>query len=502
MNDTLAAEKATDAGVGEAGRADAAAEAGGVGPTLAGERIVGLDVARGLALLGILLVNIHSMGDAMGTWITPDYRLQATGLDSAAWWFTGVFCEGKFYPLFSLLFGVGMALQLERAAARGGGFAGLYARRMGLLLLIGLAHAWLLWHGDILFYYALTGFVLMAVAGLSARTLTILGAALMGLTLLLVMGSGALGVMAESWGGEVTTSDAAAVAAAYDPSRSSLIQLFEWIGEHSVSGPDDPAWLFFERVAYREGPFLDALGFRVMTWLLIVFFWLLLVSWQIFGLFCLGVAMVKAGWLRGEMTSRWRVMGLWLTTIGLACSAGLVTLGGWLGGAAGEMVAGVGTMVVGPVIAAGYLGLAIGWVARSRAMGWMAAGLAATGRMALTNYLTQSVLAYAVFCWWGLGLFGELSAAQRVGLAVLIFGVQVAWSVAWLQVFAMGPMEWAWRCATYGRVISIERGAGAGGGRGGGGRRWCRACATRGGRRSAWVRRGARARRWGRCRSD
>ncbi|MEX2219113.1 MAG: hypothetical protein WD749_10180, partial [Phycisphaerales bacterium] len=142
-------------------------------PVAEGERIGAIDTTRGFALLGILVVNMQYFGEPFGTAIDHVPPRGGTTLDVGAFYIEKVLCEGKFYPLFSLLFGVGLAVQWSRAAARGRGFLAPGFRRLGALAVMGMAHGLLLWYGDILFVYATAGVWLLLMVWARARTLVL-----------------------------------------------------------------------------------------------------------------------------------------------------------------------------------------------------------------------------------------------------------------------------------------------------------------------------------------
>jgi uncharacterized protein len=421
------------------------------------DRIAALDVARGLALLGIFLVNIHAMADSMGVWLLELEGRTVAGdglsaIDQVAVAGVYLWCAGKFYPLFSMLFGMGFVLLLDRATAAGHGVAGLYLRRLGLLLVLGLLHGWLLWFGDVLAMYAVCGVVLLLVRAWSARALLIVGA---GLYL-----AGGLASLSFAVGMEWLSTlepgvPTPAEAVGIEPG-SRFVQMFEGFGSGAIDDIDSPLYIALEREAMAEGPWYDAVGFHLWTWALVVVSMVLGLGWQAAGLFMVGAGLMRGGVMSpGRSRARTR-----LATAGLAIGLGLsiLTYAGVRG--AGDPWGGVlaysGPAVVGGVLSLGYLmGAAVacdrGWLP------WLRVGLAAAGRLALTNYLMQSLIASLAFRYWGLGLYGELSASQRVGFVLAVFAGQVVASVAWLRVFRMGPMEWVWRVATYGRYQPMRR---------------------------------------------
>jgi len=142
-------------------------------PVAESDRILGLDVARAVALLGIFFVNAVVFGEPFASIMDPGMPPGQSPLGQAFYWFTMVFCAGKFYPLFSLLFGVGLAIQLGNAKARGRGHVALFLRRLLVLGVFGAAHVLLLWPGDVLLIYAAIGLWMLLLAPASPRTLLI-----------------------------------------------------------------------------------------------------------------------------------------------------------------------------------------------------------------------------------------------------------------------------------------------------------------------------------------
>jgi uncharacterized protein len=161
-------------------------------PVAEGERITAMDSARGFALLGILMVNMAYFSEPLGVVLGAAPKEGGTGLDRFAAWFVSSICEGKFFTLFSTLFGMGLTIQYLRAQARGEALGWRGVRRLVFLGAIGLCHALLLWYGDILFLYAMCGLVMLLVLKWQARSLAILGVVLLGIA---TMSAGCLGAL-------------------------------------------------------------------------------------------------------------------------------------------------------------------------------------------------------------------------------------------------------------------------------------------------------------------
>jgi uncharacterized protein len=416
------------------------------------ERLVGVDVARGFALLGIFLVNIDYFALPLGA------SLQATApagelLDQGAWWLVRTLCLGKFYPLFSMLFGIGLVLQMASIEERGGRFVPLYLRRTLLLMALGLAHALLIWYGDILFIYSFCALVLLACSRFRARTLFILAGLLAAAALVLVIGMTALGLALGDDG------SAAPEAVAISPPEAADASPFrEWTRHLSEvqEGPADPWWMELETRAYRDGALLDIAGFRAVSFVGMLFFMLIGGGWHVLAMFLLGAALCRAGLLEATARARRRRLLVIALMAGLPLALLAAAVQVAVPGEVGLLAGGAINLLAGPLVALAYLLL---WLVVTEAGLWqlLTRWLAAAGRMALSNYLAQSVVASALTQYWGLGLFGSLDAFERIALVLLVFALQVAASVWWLSRWRFGPLEWLWRSATYGRRQPMRR---------------------------------------------
>lgn len=397
-------------------------------PVQASERIEVMDALRGFALLGILLMNIEGFaGPLMASTSGTDPNLQ--GGNRAVDWLIYVLVQGKFMPLFSLLFGMGFALMLQRAEARGQSVTGTYARRLLALLGIGIVHAVLIWAGDVLISYALMGFVMLL---LFARTRAsrlwkwaiACAAALVGLTLL-------FGLMMQ-FAGSVPEGKAMLDAQAKQAAENILA----------------------ERQAYGSGSYLDATRQRTADTLMMLGA-LPLFSLMVLVMFLIGAWLVRAGIMRDTAAHAPLFRKLLLTGLLVGLPLMLVSAtvmphvdharfffaeAWWMAVA----------MIAGILMSLGYASaivLAMQRPAWRKRLAW----LAPAGRMALTNYLVQSVACTLIFYGYGLGLFEQLPRAWQPLFVVLLFAAQLFFSRWWLSRFRFGPMEWLWRWLTYGR---------------------------------------------------
>ena len=392
--------------------------------TAGSERLLVLDVLRGFALFGVLLVNLPFAALPVAEAMQPSVGIETAEL--IAWASVKALAETKFVSLFSLLFGIGLVLQIGRAEARGSG-TGFYLRRLAILGVVGLAHGLLLWQGDILLPYAVAGFVLFLLRHRSAKALMMIAWPLLVIGLLLSTGM--------AW--------------VDDGSDAGDAELSALIGQ---SG----SWQEVQERAWTEGPLELTITVRAVEYTMwLVISSLISFNWHVMALFCIGAAMMK----RGLLAAEYRPLHGQLAFSGLACglllegaSVALWLASGFAPGAvnaAATFVHEIGSLL----LAAGYLGF-VAWLVHGgagRLLSRVKGALAAIGRTALTSYLGQSLVFNLLFPWFGLGLWGQLGRAELIVVAVLIFAAQALVASLWLRYFAMGPCEWLWRWATYGR---------------------------------------------------
>ncbi len=378
-------------------------------------------------MLGILISNmvffsqpLEESGWRGGYWYGQE--------DWLADWISVFLVEGKFYPIFSLLFGLGFSIQMDRASARGMDFKPVYMRRLRVLMGFGLAHGILLWDGDVLFYYAICGFVLLLFRDRKPLTMLIWAGALIVLPALLLLLFGLL--MMLLWN---------------HPEFSAAMQ----------ESMDEDAETRYELIrAYVTGGYLDAVSYRLRELFFTVLVMMMFAP-PFLGLFLIGMF---AGQKRifVQVKEHHRFLKRTLVICG---GTGLVAnaVGAWLVMAGSEktdfgmVLIGAGiNSVFGPVLAFAYIAGIVLLIHRTPKLAVLAP-IASVGRMALTNYLGQSLIATTIFYGYGLGLGGNTGRLGTIGIALLIFAGQVLFSVIWLKSFRYGPMEWVWRSLTYGK---------------------------------------------------
>ncbi len=409
-------------------------------PVKSGERIQLIDSLRGFALLGILLVN-------MALFINPVYKVllplppDTPMWDRAASWLIQLLAEGKFFPLFSLLFGLGFAIQFSRAQERNKRIVPVYLRRMFVLLLIGLAHAFLIWTGDILVVYALLGFVLILFRKARPRTLLIwIGIIATGYFLLMTLGVAAIEL------GRMFPEGAAS--------------LDQSIAEQEAFFRDEAA-----RAAqiYSQGSFAEITAQRVREYFTFMSLGAAGMLPSVFMMFLVGLYFGKRRvfFEIEENLTFFRRITWWGLAIGLPASLIYATVMATTSISQFDFnlttyVGTLGMVFGGPALTLFYVG-ALTLLSRRQLWADRLQILAPVGRMALTNYLLQSIICTLIFYGYGLGLQGQIGAAAGLVLTFLIFGLQIPFSHWWMARFRYGPFEWLWRSLTYMRLQPMAR---------------------------------------------
>ena len=400
-------------------------------PVASSRRLETLDVLRGFALLGILAMNIRAMAAPMSAYMYPDALFDYEGGSRIAYLFTTVVFDLKMMGLFSMLFGAGVLLYADKRTESGQPPHALWFRRMIVLLAIGLAHAYLLWPGDILVPYALCGILLLWwMRNRTARTLLIAAVGM------LAVGA-ALGVVHWLAWGSMNETDRAAELALMMPTREQALgHLDLMLGSYAgFVAETAPATFMFE------------------TMFFVLFFF-----WRCGGMMLLGMSLYKSGFLDGRLpTATYARVALIATPAGL----GLASIGAFeLERVAYAMPIRAAIDLwnyIGAVFASvGYAATLI-WIVKRGALGAVRSRLAAVGQMAFSNYLLHSVIASVLFLGWGFGLAGRFDYATQLLIVVAIWIVQLLVSPVWLRSFRFGPAEWLWRTLTYGSLQPMRR---------------------------------------------
>jgi uncharacterized protein len=411
-------------------------------PVRASERLVTLDFIRGIAVLGILFANITAFGHPYMAYFWPQALAEpATAGDRMVWLFQTIFVDNKFRGLFSLLFGAGIYLFMDRAWARGRGVS-LQFRRLAILLLFGLAHYFLIWRGDILTVYAVSGMLALQMLHWSARKQLVVGLVLYVfglLAMIAIVGSN--------------------LAIASSPQVTA--QLDEATRAQFAQAPQDTLESAREEVVlYREGSYLDIVEKTVTEDAgQLVQEVLLVVPTETLALVLIGMALFRMGLFSGGMDRarmrRWGWIGVVagvLVTVPIALLPYRADFPFFLTLFVFNGLARVGQL---PMVL-GLAALLALW-APTAARGWLGSRFAAAGRMAFSNYLGTSILMMFVFHGWALGFFGEFNRLELFALVVATWALMLAWSKPWLERFRYGPLEWLWRCLTYGKVFPLRR---------------------------------------------
>ena len=418
-------------------------------PTVPSERIQALDTIRGFALLGILLMNILAFGLPSRAYFDPSVDGALSGVDFGVFFVVDLLVEGVMRAVFSMLFGAGIALAASRETRLTG--VGIYYRRQCLLLGIGLVDTFvLLWTGDILVSYALAGMVLYLCRNWRPRNLGIAAGcifaylAVVYATIFLVL----------SWGPVHATAVQTRIEAGQAVSAEDQARLDAWVDLEAVVHPSESIRareaLKFEG-SYRQSFVANTEEAGEMYTLVLPLF----AIWDAAACMLLGMALYKTGFFRGQRSLRCYVLvavlgfgcGLTVNGFELAMKIGSGYAPQWVSGAS------VFTNDLGRVsMALGFVCAVMvawqcDWFARLRQ------ALAAVGRMALTNYILQSVFGLVIFHNFGLGLWNELARHQLYSIVLAEWVVLIWFSNWWLGRYRFGPLEWLWRSLTYGHMM-------------------------------------------------
>jgi uncharacterized protein len=412
-----------------------------VAPVSAGERIDTLDFIRGLAVMGILAANIVAFGQPFEAYMYPAAFKVDPG-DPGGWMWIAQFIliDGKMRGLFTLLFGAGMYLFMEKAWARGA-TRWLQAWRLVILLVFGMVHFFFIWPGDILTYYAIYGLIVIGAMRWSVKAQLWVGLA--GYLLGVLMFAGALSM---PWA--IVDTPLGESSPARLEQRADLVAGIETTLEeaepvNTAIATGDYAAVVAHRITEQWSEPLESLP---------------LFAFETIPLMLLGMAFYRMGFFSGQWDRtkmlRWGWIGviaggLVHLALGLVAQAGgfsyfgtLAVMVGWSPLPRLPMILGVAALLV---------------VYAPSATGWLGERVRAAGRAAFTNYLGTSIVMLFVFHGWALGLFGQLNRPQLYLVVALTCILMLAWSKPWLDRYRYGPLEWLWRCLTYRQVFPLRK---------------------------------------------
>ena len=394
------------------------------GPT----RIKSLDVLRGVGVLGMLAVHIQLFAYPSVVRWNPTLYGDFNGLNWWAWVVTSVLADGKFITIFAMLLGVSIVMLASETGNRGASAWRTHMRRMAVILSLGLLHAYLIWFGDMLVPFALSGTVVLFARRFSPARLLILG--------VLAFATASIISVGLTW--STAQSDPAALAA--------------WKAQWTPR----PAIINLEIAQYRGG-WVDQMSQRVPAALEIeTVDFITRLFWQMTGLMLLGIALFKLGVLSA---TRSRSFYLLMAAFGFGAGIVLNSLGLWRSSATKWDVLDF-VLVSQQLHYWGNLFVALGWTALVMLLcqrGWSLRPVEAVGRMALSNYLLQSVICTTIFYGHGLGLFGRVDRAGQLAIVVGVWVFQLAASSLWLSYFAVGPVEWVTRWLVFRRRPTFLR---------------------------------------------
>lgn len=400
-------------------------------PTLQSERIVSLDVLRGFALLGILIMNIQSFAMVGAAYLNPMAYGNLIGANKWVWMLSHTFADMKFMSIFSMLFGAGIILFTDRLKAKEIRSLNIHYRRTFWLLLFGLAHAYLLWSGDILVAYAIAGFWVVLFRNKKPVTLFILGIVFSMVAVLLYL---LTGYSIPFWD---------------EASRNEMMQ--GWLPNAEV--------LDKELEAFR-GSWLQQMDKRIESTVMMqttVFF--MQIAWRSGGLMLIGMALYKWGILTAEKS---KVFYLKMAFLTLAPGLAIILYGmrtNFDAGFSMEYSFFIGSQFnyVGSIL------LSLAYVAflmlcvKLEWLPFLKSSWAAVGQMALSNYLMQTLICTFIFYGHGLGLFGKVERTGQILIVFCIWILQMIISPVWMKHFRYGPFEWLWRSLTYWQLQPFKR---------------------------------------------
>jgi uncharacterized protein len=406
-----------------------------------GQRIATLDIVRGVAVMGILAMNIVAFAMPDAAYMNPMAYGTRGPADLGSWLVSFLFVDGRMRGLFSFLFGASLLLVVERAEAGGRDPAAVHYARMIWLLVFGLLHFYLIWWGDILSLYAPVGMIAYAFRRAAPRTLILWAVGLL-LVQLALFASLAL------WFQHAAA--AAAAPAASPAAVQSWGEMQEGLGLYT------PAQLHDVLARYR-GSWSGIVSHTLGEDLFEPVRSFLLFCWETLAYMLLGMAALRTGFLTGAWSGRnyRRVM---LAGFGIGIPA--YALLAWLearGGFAAQDIMTWGVAATVPFRPAMIGATAALVILLTRGGGGLAPRIAAAGRAAFTNYLGTSLIMTGLFYGWGLGLFGRLSRVELWIPVIAMWAVMLLWSKPWLDRFAYGPFEWLWRSLARGRLQPMRK---------------------------------------------
>ena len=373
-------------------------------PTQVHERIQSLDIIRGIAILGILIMNIQSFSMPGSAYSNPMAFGDLSGINKWVWIISHVFADMKFMNIFSILFGAGIILVTSKSEMKTGKSAVLHYKRTIWLLIIGLFHAHLIWYGDILVIYALCALILYPLRNIKPSIQLLLGLIIFSIQSIMYLFFGAtLG----EWPADSLTE----MAQSWAPTQ--------------------------ERINFEIGMITGNLSQQIQfnsavaTYLETNFFVSLYGFWRVSGLMMIGMALYKLGFFTAYKSNAYYFNADWNWEYSRFLGFQFNYWGSLF-------------------LCIAYISILMIFV-NSNILKSLKNRFAAVGRMALTNYISQSIICTLLFFGIGFGLFGQFDRWLQIIVVLIIWIMQLIWSKPWLKKFRFGPLEWLWRSFTYGK---------------------------------------------------
>ncbi|MBL8265025.1 DUF418 domain-containing protein [Steroidobacter sp.] len=404
------------------------------------ERIDTLDAIRGVAVLGILLMNIVDIAMPGWAYYDPYYYGGSEGVNFATWAINYALFDGKMRGLFTMMFGASTVLIAERALKSGESPARVHYARMFWLLVFGMIHVWFIWYGDILVLYAVAGMIAFVAWRWSVRTLIITGIALLVLKLLLA-----------TW---TYTSLRGLETAANAPNAPASVQQ-EWRATQEEMTFPPPQ----TQLDGYLGSYMDAFKVRAPVSMYILTEAHPLAMTDTLALIAFGMALFRLGFFSGAWSkTTYRRIALWGFAICVPLHIPLIL---WndadrFSPITLHITEALHLTLLRPWLVLAHASVVILFM-QSGAASWLAERLIAVGRMAFSNYIASSIICVLIFHGYGLGLYGQLERWQCYPVVLLIWVVLLGWSKPWLERYAYGPLEWLWRSLVRGRRQPLSR---------------------------------------------
>lgn len=391
------------------------------------DRILSIDIVRGVAVLGMLILNIQSFSMVSAAYINPTAYGDLTGLNKTAWIVSHVLADQKFLSIFSILFGVGIILFSDSVEKRGYRPVRFYYRRLFWLFTFGLIHAYLFWQGDILVAYAVCGALAFLFRKLSPWVLLILGIMIIWVP---SFNYWLFGRSMEMWPNEAIES----IKDSWAPSNE----------------------IIDREITALTGGLAAQLKWRIpQTFAMETFIFLIWIGWRVLGMMLIGMSFFKLGIFSVGLSKKFYSL---LSLITLCIGYILIIIGVNKNFAADwsveySMFFGWQWNYVGSIfVAVGYVALIMLLTKYSKMT-----LLAKVGKMAFTNYLLMTLICTTLFYGHGFGLFGTVERLQQLLIVVIIWVFLLAFSWFWLNKFYFGPAEWLWRFLTYGNKPPFKK---------------------------------------------